>query len=247
MLEPPRGFSFSRENVILLVVGLWPLIVLSYLDASLGLVAFSILMWATLPWAYLKQVDDSVNAEIRMLDAQKEPEEEYTFANRPYWWIRTGTRMFFFAGVCYLAQAMVSLASQANPTLIPDEAYGLFFWGGSVLLIWAMFDSYRVIEYVMSRKIPTYTGRMIATLAIWVVVISALETVQLFVLVGIVPNLQAFGPAGYVYAATGVLSFAGLFFAAITFSSEWTNLKKLAYLLLALPWVVLVLWVFGFI
>ena len=103
-------------------------------DASLALLAFALLMWLALPWAFVEPVKKGVQTNIGEL-AQKAldgivPLEEKKEEERPKQWLSRGTASFMYAGIWFLVQWLLDFA---NILVIPIP---VFFLAGIGFLFW---------------------------------------------------------------------------------------------------------------
>lgn len=119
-------------------------------DASLALLAFALLMWLALPWAFVELVNKGVQTNIGEL-AQKAldgivPLEEKKEEERPKQWLSRGTASFMYAGIWFLVQWLLDFA---NILVIPIP---VFFLAGIGFLFWGFFETYRVIQFVLNPE-----------------------------------------------------------------------------------------------
>ncbi|MDV3277779.1 MAG: hypothetical protein LYZ69_04845 [Nitrososphaerales archaeon] len=94
-----------------------------FFEPSLGLAAFSLLMWITMPWAFA----------------------EHMKAEREKLYLVLSQRLFFTSGLIFVATVIIDLFQEPAPsaTSVPLT---LYFGAGAVALFLGMFFAYLVVE-----------------------------------------------------------------------------------------------------
>lgn len=131
-------------------------------EPSLGLVAFSLLLWVTLPWAFLDQLTPT---KIR----QKYPEVSEENVKRSKDWLGEGANGFLLAGIVFLLSAFTDLASPTLEHVNPNLSFLIFYSSiapiilfilGMSVLSFAVFRTHQVINFLFNpvsfRKIERF-------------------------------------------------------------------------------------------
>jgi hypothetical protein len=108
------------------------------LEVALGLAAFSLLMWVTMPWAFL----DMIEKRKKRLP----PHLEYA-GDRPKEWLVYSYQLFLVSGIAFVVSALLTFTPPL-PT-IPDLYSLIFFVIGVTALALAFVEASRVIDFVV--------------------------------------------------------------------------------------------------
>jgi hypothetical protein len=117
-----------------------------YFDPSLGLVAFSFLMWVTLPWAFLDQLQKVKDKQRRVLSADIRMARD---------WLASATFSFLAAGIVFLLESVFDLGApelqvlNAHPFVSVSILLPLFFVFGLIVLGFAIFRANQVIYFIL--------------------------------------------------------------------------------------------------
>lgn len=239
--QASKYFHGGKGDLLLLIIAVLPLLVVSFFDASLGLLAFCLLMWVTVPWAYLEKIDKQVIKYYTNAKKEKATQKELEFISRPYRWVRSSTRAFFTAGIFFLMDAILELGQRAFPTLFP-ETYGVIFWAGVIFIGIAMFEAYRMMEFVLyMSEISELTYKDVGVFAIIATTVGFLGSFNAIELLYILPRLGTYGWVGLTYGIAILLSFIGSALLVI-YRKSIRGRTVLGLILFMLPWIVLGLW-----
>lgn len=142
-----------------------------FFDPSLGLTAFSLLMWVTLPWAFLDQL---TLQKIRKRWAGAS-EDDLRRTNN---WLRDGTLFFLLSGITFMMSAIIDLVLPALETTNPNPPFPMFYFSvitfifGLSVLSFAIFRTHQVIYFLLYPasikrivQFPSELGRVVSDLA----------------------------------------------------------------------------------
>lgn len=120
-------------------------------QASLGLVAFSFLMWITMPWAYAEAIEKArVRAKIGKPELLADP-----MYDKPIEWLDQAHLFYLWSGAIFLVDALAILGSDAFPpanlqgTVYLPYLYEVMFMVGVGFMAFAILRSQQVIAFIL--------------------------------------------------------------------------------------------------
>jgi hypothetical protein len=208
-------------------------------DAALGLVAFSLLMWATLPWAFSELVERLLKAEdLAGRYSHKE-------LKAPSHWLENGTTGFSVSGFLYLLTVLVDIA-KPNISLLSDFNSGVIFAAATLFFVIALYYTRLVIGFVLRpERLPNtfFEGIEVKT---WgdLLVPTTFGLLDVFFLYSLYPVSYLINPSilsgyGQALLASLILSLVGIVMLIALRKKEHSRLNGVATILLFLPIAVL--------
>lgn len=216
-------------------------------DASLGLLAFCLLMWVTLPWAFSEPVEKGRKNPVLILkyiDSEEELES-------PKDWLESGAMLYAASGFFYLLTVLVDLA-KPNINTLTNFNPAVIFVVANVLFIMAIYYTHLVISFVLRPE--SLPNTLFEGLSIErrddIVVPAALGLVDFMLLITYFPGMTMaeiplLSHVGQLLLASLILGLAGLCILVVLAKRERSVWNVVATVLLYLPIVVFLYVAFG--
>lgn len=106
-------------------------------EVSIGLSAFSSLMWSTLPWAFPP-----------LIDKEKKDEDK----KRLYGYLRQAIQLFFLSAMFFVGQILAEATNFFSLIILVPIPSNLLLYGGLVAFVSALVFTYLVVDWVSSPE-----------------------------------------------------------------------------------------------
>jgi len=213
-------------------------------DASIGLLAFCLLMWATLPWAFSEPIEKFT----------KKPEFTHQYSHEelesPRNWLSSGATDYSISGFFYLLTILIDLA-KPSVAYLTDFLSGAIFVLGTLFFVFALYYTRLVINFVLKPdRLPNTfidglelkTPNAIFFSVIWfgfdLLLLSLFSASELL-------NPSSLTAFGKVLYATTLFSLIGMTMLIVVRKRERSNLNGIATLMMFSPIVVILYVAFG--